>query len=233
MKSIAIMQPYFFPYIGYFQLIKAVDLFVMYEDIQYTKKGWINRNRFLLNGKEKVFTLPLKKASSFLSVMNREISADFKKDRFLNQLREAYRQAPYFEKVFPCIEKIVLQNESNLFAYIRNSILNICKYLMIDTEIITSSAVQMNSLLRGKHKVMTICKSVDTDIYINPIGGQEMYSKQEFSVQGIELKFLKTKTIEYKQFSNEFVPWLSIIDVMMFNSVDDIADFLLSDYELV
>lgn len=233
MKKLGIMQPYFLPYIGYFQLIKAADQFVLYEDVKYTKKGWINRNRFLQFGKGETFTLPLKKDSDFLNIIDRELSSDFKKNKLLNQFQEAYRSAPYFEKVYPRIEKVISNNEHNLFGYIHNSIRNICEYLRIDTEILISSSVQLDPTLRGEQKVISICNSLGADIYINPIGGQSLYSKQEFNARGIELKFLKTKPFEYKQLNNEFVPWLSIADVMMFNSVEKIGEFLMSGYELV
>ncbi len=233
MKSIAIMQPYFLPYIGYFQLIQSVSQFIVYDNIQYTKKGWINRNRFLQNGKDELFSVPLKKDSDLLTIKNREIAADFNKFKLLNRLREAYKPAPYFERVFPLVENIVLQDENNLFSYIYNSIRETCDYLEISTEILISSDLQIDHSLRGKDKVIALCKYVDADIYVNAIGGQKIYMKEEFSTYGIRLKFLQTKAFEYKQFNHEFVPWLSIVDVMMFNSIADISDYLASGYELI
>lgn len=233
MKRIAIMQPYFFPYIGYFQLIQAVDQFIIYDNIQYTKKGWINRNRFLQNGKDELLTLPLKKNSDFLDIKDREITADFNKEKLLNRLREAYRHAPHFERVFALVEKIMLQNETNLFNYIHNSIRCTCEYLTVKTEILVSSSLNIDHSLHGKEKVIALCKHVDADVYINAIGGQGLYTKEEFSANDIELRFLKSKNFEYRQFNNPFVPWLSIIDVMMFNSVDHINAQLSSGYEFI
>ena len=233
MKKLAIMQPYFFPYIGYFQLIQSVNQFIIYDNIQYTKKGWINRNRFLQNGKDELFTLPLKNNSDFLTVKDREIAADFNRDKFLNRLREAYKGAPYYDRVYPLVENIVRRDENNLFNYIFHSIRETCEYLKIDTEILISSCLQIDHSLQGKDKVIALCKYVDADVYINTIGGQKMYLPEEFSQHGIKLEFLKTKNLEYPQFNNMFVPWLSIVDVMMFNSVDDISDYLASGYELL
>jgi hypothetical protein len=233
MKSLAIMQPYFFPYIGYFQLIKAVDLFIAYDNIKYTKKGWINRNRILQDGKDVVFSVPLRKDSDSLDIRNREISADFKKAKLLNQVREAYRRAPYFERAFPLVERIVLEKETNLFQFILNSIKEICERLAIRTEIVVSSSLQIDHSLTGRTKVLALCRHVGADVYINSIGGQDLYSKDDFSAHGISLKFLKTKSFEYKQLDHEFVPWLSIIDVMMFNSPDAIKECLDSRYELI
>ena len=233
MTSLAIMQPYFFPYIGYFQLINAANLFIVYDNIKYTKKGWINRNRILQNGEDVVFSVPLKKDSDRLDIRNREISPAFRKDKLLNQIREAYRRSPYFEQTVSLVEKIVLEKETNLFKFILNSIREICACLAIRTEIVASSSVQIDHSLSGKTKVVALCKQVGADVYINAIGGQDLYSKEEFARQGIDLKFLRTRSFEYKQFDGEFVPWLSIIDVMMFNSPDAIKRCLDSEYELI
>lgn len=227
------MQPYLFPYIGYFQLIQAVDQFVVYDNIKYTKKGWINRNRFLQNGRAVVFSVPIKKDSDFLDVRNREISADFKKDKLLNQIRESYRRSPYFEKAFSLVEKIVLEDETNLFKYIHNSIKKTCEYLSIDSEITVSSHLKIDHSLHGKEKVVELCKYVGAGVYINAIGGQDLYSKNDFKKHGIELKFIETKSFEYKQFNNEFVASLSIIDVMMFNSKEKICEYIISNYDLI
>ncbi len=233
MKSLAIMQPYFFPYVGYFQLIDAADLFIVYDNVKYTKKGWINRNRFLLNGKDAVFSIPLKKDSDFLDIRDREISADFKKSKLLNQIREAYRRSPYFERTFPLVERIVLEKETNLFEFILNSIRETCESLAIGTEIAVSSSLRIDHSLPGKAKVVALCRHVGADVYLNAIGGRDLYSKEDFGVHGIDLKFLKTKSFEYKQFGDKFVPWLSIIDVMMFNSPDAVRKCLDSNYELI
>jgi WbqC-like protein family len=233
MKSIAIMQPYLFPYIGYFQLIQSVDQFIVYDNIKYTKKGWINRNRLLRNGEDVLFSVPLKKDSDFLGIKDREIAVDFNKGKLLNQFREAYRRAPYFEQVFSLIEAVILAKESNLFRYIHNSIKETCQYLAIETEIVVSSNLKIDHFLHGFDKVVSICKHAGADIYINAIGGLELYSKEEFSAHNIQLKFLKSKPYEYKQFNNEFVPWLSIIDVMMFNSKDQLIENIRNNYVLI
>lgn len=226
MMKIGIMQPYFFPYIGYFQLIQAVDRFIVYDNIQYTKKGWINRNRILQNGKDVLISIPLKKDSDFLDVKDREISADFRKDKLLNQIREAYRRAPYFEQAFPVIEQIVQHDDTNLFRFIHNSIVRTCEYLKIGTEIVISSNVPIDHSLKNQDKVLALCEAVGATTYVNAIGGMELYSKETFWENGIELKFIKSQPLEYPQFGNEFVPWLSIIDVMMFNSREVINELL-------
>ena len=226
------MQPYFFPYIGYFQLIGSVDLFVIYDNIKYTKKGWINRNRFLRNGADCVFTVPVKKDSDALDVKDRAVAAEFDRRRLVNQLREAYRRAPHFQESFPVVEKAVMAPCQNLFEYVHGSVVEVCRYLGIGTRIVPSSSLSIDPALKAQEKVVALCKAAGASTYVNPIGGQELYNREEFRAQRVELKFLKTPLIEYPQFGDPFVPWLSIIDVMMFNPVARIREFLESRYEL-
>lgn len=233
MMKVGIMQPYFLPYIGYFQLIKSVDVFVVYDNIKYTKKGWINRNRMLQNGKDVMFSLPLKSDSDSLDVCERELVADFNRDKLLNQIKGAYRRAPYFEQIFPLIEQIVLHKDQNLFLFLHNSIIAICKNLGIDTEIRVSSEIAIDHSLKNQDKVLALCDAVGATTYLNAIGGMNLYSKAVFQERCIALKFLKSRPFEYTQFDNEFVPWLSIMDVMMFNSVPVVKDYLSSNYDLV
>ncbi len=231
--KIAIMQPYFLPYIGYFQLIESVDKFIVYDNIKYTKKGWINRNRFLQNSNDEVFSIPLKKDSDYLDVRERTISANFNKTKLLNQFRQSYMRSPKFEKAFSVFEKIIMSNETNLFNFVYSSIMEICNYLEIVTEIVISSDLEIDHSLQSQKKVITLCQCIGASGYINAIGGQDIYSREDFSRLGIELKFLKPQPFEYKQLENDFVPWLSIIDVMMFNSKEVIKDYLIHDYELI
>jgi hypothetical protein len=233
MKTIAIMQPYFFPYIGYFQLIAAVDIFVLYDNIKYTKKGWINRNRILQNEKDAMFSLPLKSGSDSLDICQRELSVTFNHDKLLNQFKSAYCKAPNFHHVFPLIEQIVRYKDENLFTYLHQSILKICQHLGITTEIRVSSTMLIDHTLKGQEKVLALCKSIGVDTYINAIGGIGLYSKKEFREQGIDLKFIKSRPFEYVQLRNAFIPWLSIIDVMMFNKSDVIYDQISAQYDLV
>lgn len=224
--KLAIMQPYFLPYIGYFQLIASVDKFVIYDNIKYTKKGWINRNRMLQNGADKIFSIPLAKASDRLDIVEREISPDFSRQKLLSQFRGCYLKAPYFEDVWPLIESIVLFQDENLFRYIENSIVLICDYLDIDTEIIVSSTVAANHDLISQDRVLALCEALGANTYVNASGGMELYSKEIFQQKGINLKFIQSKSFEYAQFNNDFVPWLSVIDVVMYNSVEVIQEQL-------
>jgi hypothetical protein len=232
--KLAIMQPYFMPYIGYFQLINSVDEFVIYDNIQYTKKGWINRNRILVNGKDQLFTLPIKKDSDYLDIVERTISETWVKERIklLNVIQSSYVKAPYFKEVNELIKDCLLDNETNLFKFLLNILNKINNYLNISTPIKISSDIKINHYLKSQNKVLSICGEQKASTYINAIGGTELYDKEIFSQQNITLNFIKSENIEYKQFNNKFIPWLSIIDVMMFNSVEDIKKYL-NSYTLI
>lgn len=227
------MQPYFFPYIGYFQLIAAVDLFIVYDNIKYTKKGWINRNRLLQNGKDVVFSLPLKSDSDSLDVCERELAADFNRDKLLNQFKGAYRRAPYFEQTFPLVERIVRYEDTNLFGFLHHSIVRTCEYLGVTTEIRISSGIAIDHDLKSQDKVLALCVATGANTYVNAIGGMALYSEETFREKGIELKFIRSRPFEYPQFGDAFVPWLSIIDVMMFNSSDTIKTGISTNYDLI
>lgn len=230
--KLAIMQPYFMPYIGYFQLIAAVDQFIVYDNIKYTKKGWINRNRMLQNGTDVMFSLPLKSDSDSLDVRERELAVDFNRYKLLNQFKSAYRRAPYFEQTFPLAEQIARYEDANLFNYLHHSIAKTCEHLGIRTEILVSSRIAIVHDLKNQDKVLALCEAVGANTYVNAIGGIELYSKETFHEKGIELKFIKSQPFEYPQFGDTFVPWLSIIDVMMFNPLDAIRTCITTNYEL-
>jgi hypothetical protein len=230
--KLGIMQPYFLPYIGYWQLIKSVDVFVIYDNIQYTKKGWFNRNRYLLNGKDALFSINLKNDNDFLNVNERFISPEYKRAKLISMFQNAYSKAPMKNEILPFLSEIINCQEENLFKYIYNSVIKMCGHLEVNTEIVISSSLDIDHSLKAENKVLAICKKLGAETYINAIGGMELYSKEMFKEQGIELKFIKSKPIEYRQFNNEFVPWLSILDLLMFNDKERVKDFL-EEYELV
>jgi hypothetical protein len=229
------MQPYFLPYIGYWQLINSVDKFLVYDKMQFMKHGWINRNRILLNRKAFFITIPLKSDSYSLNISERLISNQYfdkDADKFLLTIKAAYGKAPYFNEAMPIIEKCFLCEEKSLSRFIFNSIQIISEYLGLTTEIIFSPHIEMDCSLKGQERVIEICKNFSATIYINAIGGLELYDSKLFESSGVELKFLRSRINEYKQFGNEFVTNLSVIDVMMFNSKDEIKK-MLDMYELI
>jgi hypothetical protein len=226
--KVGIMQPYFMPYIGYFQLLNLVDKFIIYDNIQYTKKGWVNRNRILLNGEISSISIPLRKDSDYLNINERYLAENWEREKIklINKIRQAYIKAPNFNNFFPVLEKIINHQNENLFEFIYNSIICLNDFLGIDTEIIISSTIKINHELKSEEKVLAICKFVNAKQYINPIGGFKLYDKNQFKKESIYLSFLKTDNIIYNQFQNNFIPFLSIIDIIMFNSKDEIMSFL-------
>jgi hypothetical protein len=214
----AIMQPYFMPYIGYFQLMNSVDVFVVYDTIEYTKKGWINRNRILLNNQEDYITIPLKKDSDYLHISERKLSDSWPQDRakMLNRIQQAYRKAVGFKETFPLVESCIKHDSMNLFAFILNSIHLIKNHLGIPTRLIESSAIHADHTLKSESRVISICQALHATEYINPIGGLELYSETTFADAGLSLKFLKARNIPYDQGNSAFIPFLSVIDVLMY-----------------
>lgn len=235
--KLGIMQPYFMPYIGYWQLMNAVDKYIIYDDVNYKKGSWVNRNRILNNDNAEgwiYLNLNLDHASpnkkfNEINVLRNE---HFIKKQ-LRSVEGAYRKAPYFKEVFPLLEKIFKQDELVLSKYLKHSFETINSYLGIKTELIMSSDIEKNNDLKLEKKVIHICEIMKADQYYSAMGGWDLYTKEEFAEHGIEFIFLKAKdSIQYKQFDSKFVPWLSIIDVMMFNSVDEIQK-MLNEYELL
>lgn len=227
---LGIMQPYFLPYIGYFQLINAVDKYVIYDDVNFIKGGWVNRNRILLNGDPFMINIPMNGASSFKKI--NEIKIGDNKEKLIKTIEQSYKKAPYYNEVIPLFSEIMNYNNDNLALFISNSIIKISTYLNINTEFIISSEIEKNNDLKAQDKVLSLCEILNATKYYNVIGGQELYDKSIFANNNIELMFIKSKPIEYVQFKNDFVPWLSILDVLMFNSKEQIS-FMLNNYELI
>jgi hypothetical protein len=233
MASLGVMQPYFFPYLGYFQLIASVDAFIVYDQIEYTKKGWINRNQFLLNGHPELFTIALKDGPDSAFVCDREVSATFRKDKLLNRIREAYRKAPHFESGYTLFERCVLNPEPNLFKYIHYSINEVCTHLGLKTQIIVSSSVERApSMLKGKERVLSLCKMMGAGVYINSPGGRLLYDKADFLSHGVQLRFLQPELRAYRQWGEEFVAGLSVLDALMFAPAGEVARLVTDSYSL-
>jgi hypothetical protein len=227
--KLAIMQPYLFPYIGYFQLIHAVDAFVVYDDVNYIKRGWINRNNLLAKGKAELFTLETSGAS--LHKLINEIGVGGNRLKLLTNIRHKYCKAPFFLEVFPLIEGILHAQEDNLAKFLTNSLQIVCRYLGLEPNWYVSSELGKIPGRKGQDKILNICDLLKADHYINPPGGRDLYDRELFANCGINLSFLRPSFEAYPQFGAEFVPFLSIIDVMMFN--DRIScEKLLEDYSL-
>lgn len=235
MTKLAIMQPYFFPYLGYWQMINAVDTFVIYDDVNYIKGGWINRNNMLINGSSHLFTLPLLEASphKFINEIN-VTNNEKQKQKLLKAFENSYSKAPYKNEVMTLLEDVILQKENALHLFLKYQFEKVFEYLNIDTKILLSSDIKKTEGLHSQARIIDICKRLNTTQYINAIGAKELhlYDRDIFKQNDIELKYIEMGHIEYPQFKNEFVPNLSVIDVMMFNSKEQIKE-MLDDYELI
>jgi len=223
------MQPYFFPYLGYFQLIRAVDAFVVYDDVNYIKRGWVNRNNILSKGESQLITLPLQDASQNKLINQVKIGGQHK---ILQTLRYNYCKAPYFDAVYTLLEDILMQTERNLAHYLYYQLRLICDYLGLGLQLKISSDLAKDNQLRGCDKILAICKELGATHYINMPGGKDLYDQETFVSNGLKLSFIKPGELTYYQFGKGFVPNLSIIDVMMFNSREQCTK-LLDNYELI
>ena len=228
--KIAVMQPYFFPYIGYWQLINSVDIFIIYDDVNFIKRGYINRNNILINNVKHLFTLSLIKSSQNKKINEILIGENNKK--ILRTIEQSYLKAPFFHDIFPIIEDIFSNKEKDLSKFLGNSLQIFSKYLDINTKFEYSSMIENDKSLQAQDRLIEISKILNATDYINAIGGEQLYDKNAFSDAGINLSFIQTELINYKQFNNKFIPNLSIIDVMMFNSKEDIKE-MLKKYTLV
>jgi WbqC-like protein family len=230
--KIAVMQPYLFPYLGYFQLIRAVDLFVMLDDVNYINRGWINRNRILSDKGNELITLKLSRASQNKFINQIEVlpEPDNRSD-VTGKIERAYAKAPQFSTVMPILRSIISNPEEQLSVYIEACLKTICTYLKIETPFLISSSIPKDSALKGQEKIAAIVKSVGGNMYINLIGGMQLYDGKWFRDEGIELRFIEMKDVRYRQFGNLFQASLSIIDVIMFNDQDGVAS-LLTEYRL-
>lgn len=237
--TLAIMQPYFLPYIGYMQLLNAVDAFVFYDDVAFINRGWVNRNKLLVGGKEWLFTIPLKDASQNKAIRDIALADDPKwRGKLLRTIEQSYRKAPLFADVMPITERIINAQAGNgsdvsVADYIFHSFTELTAYLGITTRLVSTSAVYDNAHLKAQDRIVDICRQEGAERYINPIGGTELYSQSGFDAIDCELAFIQTRRITYpQQGATEFVPWLSILDLLMNKEAEAIRP-LLNEFDLI
>ena len=256
--TLAIMQPYFMPYLGYFQAIAAVDKYILYDNLTYILSGWINKNRIRQrNNPPSWIIVPLKQKSSYTLIADTQIdnSKPWKK-KILTSIRLAYAKADYFEEVMPLLEDIFAADYDTISELNCQSIIKICKFLDLKTEVVADrepyldiekglklvedgdySAFPYMTQTHPIKKVarpIAICKLEGSDHFVNAIGGTELYSKEEFAQYGIKLNFIQMHEIKYPQKCNDgsYEPYMSIIDVLMHNGKEKTKQ-LLTEYTLV
>lgn len=226
---IGIMQPYIFPYIGYYQLIQAVGKFVLLDDVHYINRGWINRNRIIVNNQEYLFSIPLKKSSQNKLIKDLEIAEAFNwQEKLLKTISYSYKKAPFYSSTFPLIEDIILYKGKQLTGFIYYSLTKMLDYLDVKTTVVSTSGVYNNSYLKGQARIVDICQKENASVYINAIGGKELYKKEDFADERIKLFFIKAKFS--KQTTNGRTA-ISMIDVLMHHSKEELQA-MLNDYEL-
>lgn len=227
--KLAIMQPYLFPYIGYWQLLNGVDCFVVFDDVNYINRGWINRNRILVDGEPRYFNVQMRGASQNQRINEVALTNDLEAaEKQLRTIAQAYGRAPEFSRCFPLVQECMRYEGRNLADFVTHSIRRVMDYLDIGTKLVLSSELDKDDALRGQDKILDICTRLGAAEYWNPIGGTALYEQERFLERGIRLRFLRADdTIRYRQFGGEeFVPNLSILDVLMFNSKEETRGLL-------
>jgi hypothetical protein len=231
--SVAIMQPYFFPYLGYFQLVQAVDDFVFYDDVMFIKKGWINRNRILMQGKEFLFTIPLEKQSQNKTIRESTVAwgPEFP-GKFIVQLESAYKKAPQFDQVMPLIRGLLSQQPVSMAELAGQSIELVWQYLGLVKRFHYSSELEDNQAEGRAERLIHLTKKLGSSQYINALNGKSLYEKDFFAAKGVDLSFISPSLVPYAQGkSDDFTPGLSMIDVLMWNEPIRIKQ-MLSNYTL-
>lgn len=228
--TLAANQPYFFPYLPYWQLIACADMFLIADDYAYMRKSWINRNRILVNGEPRFFRIRIRDASSFRMIGDTEILPP---DRdLLKTLDMAYHKAPHFDEGFAVARAVLEYPDQNLVDFLEHSYRVICDYLGIDTPLMRTSALPGNNLYKKEFRIYDFCHRLGADTYVNAVGGQHLYHFDDFVREGLRLRFLRSCCEPYPQFGDSFTPGLSILDAMMFNSREQLQR-LLGQYSFI
>lgn len=216
--KIAIMQPYLFPYIGYFQLINYVDTFVLLDDVNYIKRGYINHNTILINGKEFRYTIPVENASQNRLIKDMSFcDSELGTLKLIKSVELGYKKSEFFSLGMPLVREILLDSHKDITSKVELSINMIFEYLGKDINIIRASKIGNEHNLKSTERIIDICKKLGADTYINPQGGRNLYNWKDFADKSIDMYFLDVDfdNIIYSQLSDTFVSSLSIIDMLM------------------
>lgn len=220
------MQPYIFPYIGYYQLFASADEFVFFDDVNYINKGWINRNQILIGGKAYMFSIPLREASQNKLICDTYIADMNWRPKLFKTIEMAYSKASEFKVVFDLILRILNADSARISDIAAASVTEVAAFLGIERSWKLSSEIDYNRDNKGQDKIIDICSKLSASVYINASGGRELYNAEIFQKAGIELKFIHPEIHEYRQFSNDFIPNLSIIDVLMHNPKEEVSKWV-------
>lgn len=232
---LAVMQPYIFPYLGYFQLVEAVDTFTFFDDVNFIKKGWIHRNQLLVSGQKYLFSVPLQQASQnklIKDIYLHSSSYSQWRAKFLKTIRQSYYRAPFFQDVFRLLTRVLERPHQTIAELAIDSVESVARFIGLKTSFNTSSSLDYDHNLSGQDKIIKICTLQQATTYVNPIGGTSLYEAEKFSQRDLALRFIQSSPIQYVQGKNNFVPHLSMIDVLMHNEIASVNRFL-QQYTLI
>ena len=232
-KTLGMMQPYFFPYLGYWQLMNLVDEYIIYDDVNFIKRGWIHRNRIKMNQGAVQFSISIRKVSQNKKINELYLNMnDDSRDKLLLTFQCAYSKAPYYEEVAALLKDILYCGKENLAAFLAYANRKTAEYMGITTKILSATEMGLDHRHHGQDRILDVCKDRGIERYIIAIGGKELYDQESFSKINCELKFLRMdEDIHYPQGKGTFLPSLSILDVLVYNSQEEVKD-LLARYRL-
>lgn len=236
--KLAVMQPYLFPYLGYWQLIANTDKFIFFDVVQYNKRSWMNRNRVLHFDDKKEFqyiTVPVKKHEKGTLIKDILINdgEDYRSKILGNLTVYKRRSAPYYQEVLDLVDRVLKSSEHSLLGLSIFSVHEVFKYLGLSFEYDIASRIDFDrGVIEGPGDwALSICKSLSAGSYVNPPGGYDIFDEGKYKGNGVDLSFIRPRLTEYFQGNGErFLPGLSIIDVLMFNSPEDVRDILYNDF---
>ncbi len=226
-------QPYFLPYLGFWQLIHLSDLFLLADDYDFIRHSWINRNRILVNGQVQYFRVEIARGGPSRLIRDKQVALTpyLCRDK-LKTVAMAYHKAPYLAEGYALAERILTCPERNLALFLEYSIREVCAYLGITTPIKHSSDLTGNSCFKREERIYDFCHRLGADTYVNLPGGQALYDREEFARRGIRLCFIQPELKPYPQSGGPFVERLSILDAIMFNSREQLHE-MLDDYTFI
>lgn len=229
--NVAVMQPYLFPYLGYFNLIHACDAFIFLDNVQHIPRGFVNRNRILMTGSAHMFTVPLAAAPRDKWINERHVGGNFHQfyNKFIATLEHAYSKAPHKHEILELVSQVLGCGEENLARLCDKSIRAVCRYLGLERTMLVASdmlTTDQARQLRGQDKIIRLAVMAEATRYLNPMGGIELYAPEDFANAGMELRFVQPTLPEYPQEDSTFIPGLSIIDVLMHVQPETVRHFL-------
>jgi len=226
------MQPYFYPYLGYFHLANAVDVLVLTDNYKFTKQSWINRNRIINEKRIEYLSIPLMRSTDASRINEKIIAREFKPQDIRNKLYNSYHSSPNFEGICEVLDSEKFLPGSNFFEVLETSLKVTLRYLGIQTKIMRTSDFQFPDFFKGTDKILHMCSELNASEYSNLSGGKGLYSFTDFKSAGVKLSFVQSSFTEYQQNSESFIPGLSIIDIIARNVNKESIQSQLASFEL-